>query len=164
MTTPAVPAITIELYRPASSSGVEGRALDTPPGSASSTGLSVEERLQNALLADQQARLTEYVGWELDEEMEEEDEGSDAEDPDWHAIQREQTRLMNTRSSRDQETVPVPVGMDPVLKALEAESRLNVEVCCLGMFFCFVSVVFGLIPGALKILKTDRKLDLTLLV
>ncbi|KAG0149324.1 hypothetical protein CROQUDRAFT_653900 [Cronartium quercuum f. sp. fusiforme G11] len=97
--TTAVPTITFDTY-----------STHPNPTQSCLTSLSVEERLQQALVADEEARVMECIDWGVEEIVEEEEE----EEGEWG----------------DENRHVVPVGMDPVLKALEAESRLNVEANC----------------------------------
>ncbi|KAH9807733.1 hypothetical protein DFH28DRAFT_1001954 [Melampsora americana] len=127
ITTPAVPAITIDFYCASSTSKEPEAPLDSI--ASSSGGLSIEERLQNVLVADEQSRLSGYFDWDIDEDLEEEDE----EEENWRSDEdmNTKTKCKNVQGRDDEEeSSSIAVGMDPVLQALEADSRLNVEAVC----------------------------------
>lgn len=126
ITTPAVPAITIDFYCASSSSEQPEAPLNSI--ASSSGGLSIEERLQNVLAADEQSRLSGYFDWGIDEDLEEEDEDEE----DWeYDGEMNTTKFKNVKGQDDEvESSSIAVGMDPVLQALEADSRLNVEAMC----------------------------------
>ncbi|EGG13153.1 uncharacterized protein MELLADRAFT_86835 [Melampsora larici-populina 98AG31] len=126
ITTPAVPAITIDFYCASSTSEQPEAPLNSI--ASSSGGLSIEERLQNVLVADEQSRLSGYFDWGIDEDLEEEEE-----DEDWEYDEETnpKAKYKNVKGrDDDEESSSLAVGMDPVLQALEADSRLNVEAMC----------------------------------